>query len=124
MRLLDLNPRWLEHEGKKVAIMLLCPHCKKTWLSCFFVKAGDLPMIQGRGEEWDGSRQERWLFREALRELGDPNPDNAAWEVVGCNPSQAWQRDSDDFETMTVKPSLDASASGHWHGHIKKGMIV
>ncbi len=28
-----------------------------------------------------------------------------------------------DFATMTVHPSIDASASGNWHGWIKNGLI-
>ncbi|MGH9524207.1 MAG: DUF6527 family protein [Terriglobales bacterium] len=36
----------------------------------------------------------------------------------------AWTIDSRDFASMTVQPSIDASASGHWHGHIKNGDIT
>jgi hypothetical protein len=30
----------------------------------------------------------------------------------------------DDFERMTVTPSVDASQAGHWHGFINYGHIV
>lgn len=33
------------------------------------------------------------------------------WDLLG----------QDDFETLTLTPSIDASASGHWHGFITNG---
>lgn len=38
-------------------------------------------------------------------------------------PSIHWQRHGDTFEAMTLMPSVDASASGHWHGFITNGEI-
>lgn len=35
-----------------------------------------------------------------------------------------WQRTGDTFETLTLSPSVDASAHGHWHGFIKNGEIA
>ncbi len=32
-------------------------------------------------------------------------------------------KDGPIFETMTITPSIDASASGHWHGFITNGEI-
>jgi hypothetical protein len=32
-----------------------------------------------------------------------------------------WQRTGDDFETLTLAPSIDASKFGHWHGFITNG---
>lgn len=34
-----------------------------------------------------------------------------------------WNRTGDNYETMTLSPSIDASASGHWHGFISNGEI-
>jgi hypothetical protein len=34
-----------------------------------------------------------------------------------------WQRTGDDFEDLTLTPSIDASNSGHWHGFITGGQI-
>ncbi len=36
----------------------------------------------------------------------------------------AWTRTGDTFETLTLTPSIDATASGHWHGHITNGEMV
>ena len=27
------------------------------------------------------------------------------------------------FETLTLTPSVDASAAGHWHGHVTDGEV-
>lgn len=36
-------------------------------------------------------------------------------------PGFLWQREGETFETMTITPSVDASASGHWHGFVRNG---
>ena len=44
--------------------------------------------------------------------------------VVPCKPEMAWNYPTGGpFGSMSVTPSLDASASGHWHGHITAGEI-
>jgi hypothetical protein len=40
-----------------------------------------------------------------------------------------WTRTGDTFETLTLSPSIDASAQDHgthkgWHGHVQNGEIV
>lgn len=129
MRLVDLSPRWLEFEGRRVAIMFRCPHCvtagrRDQWITCFFVPAGDLPAVVSDDQEINGERRERLLFEEAFRAMGHADPRGACWEVVSCRPDIAWSRTSDDFETMSVTPSIDGSASGHWHGYITNGQIT
>jgi hypothetical protein len=110
MRLTELEPRWLEYEGRKVGILLRCPHCRSTWLSCMFER---FPVLN-RGEE----PNQYAIFKAAL---GD---DDAADDVVPCSRAAKWSRTSDDFATMTIDPSLDASASGHWHGQIIDGDVI
>jgi hypothetical protein len=63
------------------------------------------------------TRQESWEILKAG--LGDD------WNeiVVPPKPEFAWSIDRPDFETMNVTPSIDASASGHWHGFIRNGEI-
>lgn len=34
-----------------------------------------------------------------------------------------WHRDGDTFENLTLSPSINASASSHWHGCITNGEI-
>lgn len=38
--------------------------------------------------------------------------------------SHLWQRSGDDFDSLTLTPSVDASAHGHWHGFITNGAIT
>ena len=35
-----------------------------------------------------------------------------------------WKRTGESFETMTLSPSIDASAYGHWHGFITNGEVT
>lgn len=35
-----------------------------------------------------------------------------------------WGRTGDTFETLTLTPSIDASAHGEWHGFITKGEVT
>ena len=35
-----------------------------------------------------------------------------------------WKRTGENFETLTLTPSVDASAEGHWHGFITNGNIT
>lgn len=45
--------------------------------------------------------------------------------VVPCQPACAWKfENAHRFEQISVTPSLDASASGHWHGFITAGGIT
>lgn len=107
MRLVDLDPRWLEWQGRRVGIILRCPHCGTTWLSCFFEP---MPVLNGGCEP-----NQFALFRKAIDPGEEPN------EVVPCRKDFAWKRVGDDFASMTITPSLNASASGHWHGVITAG---
>lgn len=131
MRLLDLEPRWLNHAGKNIAILFQCPHChvagKRQWLTCFFVPAGSIPKAQwdsADGDYYDAG--DRILFANAFVEMGMDRKaaQTAAHQVVGCKPSIAWTRQGHDFATISITPSLDASGAGHWHGHITNGEIV
>lgn len=35
-----------------------------------------------------------------------------------------WTADGEDFETLTLSPSVDVSAHGHWHGFLRNGEIT
>lgn len=35
-----------------------------------------------------------------------------------------WQRSGETFETLSLSPSVDASAHGHWHGFITNGVVT
>lgn len=99
MRLVDLEPRWLE-PGKLFAFR--CPHCKSTWLTCTLVEM---------------------KFRDQCVITARELPDNQG-DIVPCKLFAWTMTDGPSFETVTISPSIDASASGHWHGHIKAGAIA
>lgn len=56
------------------------------------------------------------LFEKAFGEDWNQN-------VVPMNEGCAWAINGQDFATISVTPSIDASASGHWHGYITNGEI-
>lgn len=100
MRIIDLDPKWLVRDGKRVGFTFVSPTDPKWRQSCFVVA------IPSR-EQWD-------IFGED--------------DVQGCKPTFAWNVaggiERASFETMTVTPSLDGSKGGLWHGHITNGKIV
>ena len=108
MKLSELDPHWLVHENKRVGLTFQCPHCRETYLSCFSEK---FPLF---GPE-DGMGQYR-LIKAAIGE-------DKGKDAVGCNKNNAWQIGG-NFDNLTVTPSVDASASGHWHGFITNGELV
>lgn len=109
MRLTELDPRWLEKDGRRVGFTFLCPHCRKDRLTCF--------------TEPTPFREQVQLMHAAMRSTPEDEDD---WPVdwVPSNAATKWQLSNlQDFGTLTVKPSIDASASGNWHGFITNGEI-
>lgn len=55
--------------------------------------------------------------------------DALVWNVgdethpVVVPPGVHWERTGIMFGSMTLRPSVDASAAGHWHGFVSKGVI-
>lgn len=119
MRLVELKPKWMRLNGEAVGIIFLCPRCvakgcanhRLTWLTVTFIALQN--------------RQMRELIEAAI--AGYPSDfaetNTHEHDVVGCKPI-AWKRDCKVLETISISPSLDAGASGHWHGHIRNGRIV
>lgn len=95
MKLTDLNPRWYVYQpgGPRIGLTFDCPHCNFTRLGVAF---------HHKGHE---------LFEDNVVHVKHPT------EYV-------WNLDSkEDFATLTLTPSIDASKSGHWHGFITNGEI-
>lgn len=105
MKLIDLDPRWYV-DGEDPAprngmgITFWCPHCRKVRLGVSFAN----PI--------DGGRPEHMV----------PHHDGHG-QIVNASPPE-WTRVGDTFETLTLSPSINASASGHWHGFIQNGAIA
>lgn len=104
MRLLDLDPAWLVHEGRRVGFTFKSPLGSKFRQSCMAVA---LPS------------RVQWALHDAA------HGEDA--QVQACRPDFAWTIEggieSATFERMTVKPSIDGSAGGEWHGFITDGNI-
>lgn len=101
MKLIDLDPIWLSPD----VFMFKNPTGGNDWLTCKSV-----PM----------SRREQ----AALVYKNNPqcNEDNDQHMVLS-KPDCTWSFTGNDFATLTVTPSIDASASGNWHGWITNGEI-
>lgn len=95
MRLIELNPRFyvLIEGGPRVGLTFDCPHCQKQRLGVLFHHQG----------------------REAMEDdvIHAEGGKGNIWTMVG----------SEDFASLTLTPSVDASNTGHWHGFITNGEI-
>lgn len=113
MHLLDLDPRWLEKDGRKVGFIFLSPlrgtgpvHWRQT---CFF-------------ERLDFRDQCRAVWA-AMADQVDEGRQFGDWQP--CNAEAAWTPHGElDFASLTVTPSLDGSSGGLWHGFVTGGEIV
>lgn len=109
MHLVDLKPRWL---GDRQGIAFLCPHCRKIWLTVYFAATP--------------KKEQFRLCREAgICRLDEDGWPEGADDLVPCRPDFAWRiTGGSTFEDLSIMPSLNASASGNWHGHVTNGAIV
>ena len=105
MRLTDLQPKWIERDGRRIGFVFQSPTNPLYHQSCFV--------------EHVPQRVQREIF-EAMFE--------GHHQVQGCKPECAWTVaggiDTASFESISVTPSLDGSKGGLWHGHITNGAIV
>lgn len=95
MKLTDLEPHWfvLEEGGARVGVSFLCPHCRTQRIGVAFHHAGHAAMEDG--------------YILAHHGAADAN--------------HIWTMTGEDFESLSLSPSVDASASGHWHGFVTNG---
>lgn len=94
MRLTDLDPHWWA-SANDTGLTFLCPHCRTQRLGI----ALDTP-------------------NDAL--VHDLHAD-----VIHLthHDGKHWHREGETFDTLTISPSIDASAHGHWHGFIRNGDV-
>lgn len=98
MKLADLKPRWfvLEDGGPRVGLTFDCPHC----------------LVERLGVPFHHSAHAAMEDQYILARHGAQDAQHI-WTLTG----------EDDFATLTLSPSVDASAAGHWHGFITAGEI-
>lgn len=96
MKLTDLDPHWfvVENGGPKVGLSFMCPHCQNERLAVAFHHHGKEAM------------EDQYILAKHAA-----SDSQHIWDLQG----------QDDFNTLTLTPSIDASASGHWHGFITNG---
>lgn len=95
MLLTELNPRWINYNGSKLGITFDCPHCKAVRLGVAFHHLGN--------EQMDDSC------------ILATSPNEKIWTETNPAP--------DTFDNITLTPSIDCSAAGHWHGFITNGIV-
>jgi hypothetical protein len=99
MKLTELEPRWLSLD----VFMFKNPTGGSCLLTCKRVVMS---------------------FKDQAKLIYEDHPDLKGKLVVTTKDDMAWEFEGSDFSTMTVKPSIDASASGNWHGFITNGDIT
>jgi hypothetical protein len=116
MRLVDMNPRWMNAAGESVTNADGTPVERRTGIGLLF----HCPC--GRYEDDGGER----YYEECYVPFS--NPLDGGPQVGG----QGWQREGDTFETLTLRPSIlrlkwkgqDGQEHGcGWHGFITSGEI-
>jgi hypothetical protein len=107
MRLTDLEPRWFTFHGWasdspfRIGMTFLCPYCREERLGVLFDQPIDPDGVAGSVAGFDY----------------DPEGFGAHLNML------VWQRQGDTFETLTLRPSIDGSQVGHWHGFITNGEV-
>lgn len=99
VKLTDLSPRWLS----KDVLMFRSPAGKGDWITC---------------------KRVQMSFKDQCRLIYEDNPDLKGEVVVTTAPDYAWTFNGDDLDAMTITPSIDASASGNWHGFVTNGEVA
>ena len=100
MRLLDLDPRWLVDDGRRVGVTFRCPTDPNWWQ---IIPAEPL------------DRHQQWrLAKEA-------NGDDCNLQAAGAIWSFEGGIENASFETLSLSPSVDGSRGGLWHGWIRNG---
>jgi hypothetical protein len=123
VKLVDLDPRWLEVDGEKVGFVFTCPTKPDFRMTCFF-RAGLRRWVCERCNAQDIGVCEHSQMGLVKRALGQDLDEPGSGRVQLCNPKCGWKvLGAMDFETLSIMPSLDGSAGGLWHGHITQGLI-
>jgi hypothetical protein len=104
MRLAELRPKSLvDRDGRRgMGITLTCPSCLKQRISVWYAN----PM--------DG------LPPRELLEITEGMTEEVKKLYASYN--NRWQRTGEDFETLSLMPSVDVQ--GHWHGFITNGEVT
>lgn len=115
MRLVDLEPEWILDDNRTspmaaftgalltrrlVGILFRCPCARCRGDGCMLGIRFANPIGGGPASPRDDDQ------------IGEN--EGRRWRVVA----------GDSFETLTIEPSIDASAAGCWHGFIRNGVCT
>lgn len=115
MRLVDLDPIWIEHHGRIVGIRFICP-----------INDGDGPHQEGHSV---------CVLFDNPPDGGPKHPDDAS--VPGNSKGRRWIRSGATFDDLTLSPSVNCQTSegcdkpdhaqcSHthcWHGFVENGVV-
>lgn len=102
-KLIDLNPAWeVEYPNRPgIGVVFDCPG----------------PCCDGKPSPGKHDPEEGKPKKERLH-VPFANPTDGQPASPGRT---LWQRTGDTFDSLTLTPSVDASAFGHWHGFVTNG---
>ena len=121
MRLADLNPKWFAEEGRQgQGVLFDCPSCR-AGVCLGAVPAQPYRLAVAFSPPLDGGAPFTLGKMRVLFEVMQA-ADGEEWTGRIIPPGVIWGRTGDTFETLTITPSVDASASGHWHGFVTAGV--
>ena len=120
IRLTALKPRWVLKGGKRIGFIFLNPtgpargSRQADWLLCLTVLLAE------------ACNGDRFAFYDRLMDALDADPRRCMESrvLVGVKDDIAWAMTGDSFNNITIKPSIDASQSGNWHGFITDGNVT
>lgn len=126
MKLIELNPRWWNEPGRfGQGVLFRCPCCTAKPIlpgkaPCLYNNPQCADLAIAFSNPLDGGEvfpiNKQAILWAALKwNVGD------ATHPAIIPPGVHWTRKGDTFETLSISPSVDASASGHWHGFVTDG---
>lgn len=117
MRLVDLDPRWLMKDGKRVGFVFISPVQRVRHDGTYNPTPSRLTCFAVSFNQEDQEKIQQECLGEDLAKFTLYCREMYEWQITGGIETAT-------FETMTVTPSLDASGAGLWHGFITNGEIV
>lgn len=153
MRLVDLEPRWWAMAGRHgQGVSFLCPHCVRgpKLFQCPTCRGqwrrnpeGTFSFLAGQPlKSCCDNRPASELVEVPITRLGVAfaNPLDAGspaplgleanlqrvheHRMFDVPPGFLWKRNGDTFETLSLTPSVNCEASGHWHGFVALGEVT
>jgi len=114
VRLVDLDPRWVMKDGKRISFVFKSPTLGEgMWI----VMSESRPDLRDLWPAVHDAFPEGPFQADGYRRCFQTMNPKQMWQIVGC-------LDGASFETMTITPSIDGSAAGNWHGFITNCEIV